>query len=308
MKVVKGMIIIPEFYLTRHTDNYKVLLRKISKEFKWPIAYTDHPDIPSDTEIVIVFAVPQRNRPEVLKDLYKLNKKIKLIGYTQDIYPGNVYFDNDKEYKKQLFRMFDRFDIILSAVDEKFREWYPEYVNKMVFFPQFFAPHKRYSVLEFNKRPKMKCLLSGNLDPNIYPLRGYLSKQRIVSRIECRGSKYRIGDSYARLLHSYFCCVATSSIYNIVVKKYFEILATGSLLLANQVKDFDSLGFIPYKHYIPITMDRGTSEYAVAQIRRCLYFPEKYEQIRKDGAKLARTFYGVRTRFEQLKKILEGVI
>ena len=81
--MAKGLIIIPEFYLTRHTDNYKILLKMVSKEYGWPIAYTDHPDIPSDTEIVIVFAVPQRNRPEVLEDLYKLNKKIKIIGYTQ---------------------------------------------------------------------------------------------------------------------------------------------------------------------------------------------------------------------------------
>lgn len=303
--MAKGMIIIPEFYVTRHTDNYKILFKMISKEFGWPLVYTDYPKIPSDTEIVLVFAVPQRNRPEVMKDLYKLDKKIKLIGYVQDIYPSlDVYLQDSKEYERQLFKMFDRYDLILSVLDEKFREWYPQYVDKFVFFPQFFAPHQRYSVLEFNRRPMMRCLLSGNVDPNVYPLRGYLANCRNKVPVDYRYSKYRIGDKYAKLLHSYFCCVATSSIFNIVVKKYFEIPATGSLLLANPVADLDKLGFIPYEHYVPITMNKG-EENAIAQIRRCLRYPDHYENIRKKGAKFVRTFHSVRNRFKQLKEILD---
>jgi len=299
----KGMIIIPEFYLTRHTDNYKVLLRGISKEYRWPLVYTDYPDIPSNVEVVIVFAVPQRNRPGVMENLWKLRKKVKLIGYVQDIYLWSAYFQDSKEYKEQLFRMFDRYDLILSPLDEKFREWYPEYVDKFFYFPQFFAPHKRYGVLGFNKRPKMRCLLSGNMDPNVYPLRGFLARHRDKAMLDCRYSRYRVEDRYAQMLHSYFCCVATSSIFNLVVKKYFEIPATGSLLLANRVPDLDKLSFVPYKHYIPIAMDGAES--AVLQIRRALNKPEHYEHIRRKGAKFVRTIHSVRNRFDQLKQIIE---
>jgi len=301
--MAEGMIIIPEFYLTRHTDNYKVLLREISKEFRWPLVYTDHPVIPSDVKIVLVFAVPQHNRPEVMEDIYKLDRKIKLIGYV-----GDIHTWGNKQYKEKLFRIYDRYDLILSTLDEKFRKWYPQFAHKMVYFPQFFAPHKRYSALDFNKNPKMRGLLSGNMDPNVYPLRGYLANNRDKAKLDCRYSRYRIGDRYAQMLHSYFCCVATSSIFNIVVKKYFEIPATGSLLLANRVKDLDLLGFVPYKHYIPITMDVGSKENAISQIRRCLYFPDHYEDVRRMGSKFVRTFHSVRNRFKQLKSILEKVI
>ncbi len=291
----KGLIIIPSFYLMRHTDNYKILLEKIATEFDCDIQYTDDPYITDDVEFIITFAIPQHNRPGLMRELAHLNKRIKMIGYM-----GDLQTYGDKQFEGEMNQMLDRFDIILSPLDEKFKEFYPQHYHKMIFFPQYFASFKRYADLKYNKNPEMKCLMSGATYNGVYPLRSIIKQvSEYSNKIDCFHSRYKLNDEYAELLNSYFCGIATPSIFNLVVKKYFEIPAAGSLLLARECEDFLKCGFKPGKHFVPVTIDN-----VLSQIHKCIEHPEKYEGIRKAGRDFVLEKHSVENRFKTLVGII----
>ena len=194
--------------------------------------------------------------------------------------------------------MFERCDLIISFAYEYFAKIYIQFLSKYKFVPKSFAPHGRYAQFLFNDKPKMKCLLSGSLNNDVYPLRSLIVNKHHVD-IEHKPPTY-VGDDYAKLLHSYFCCVTSASIFNYVLAKYFEIAATGSLLLANETKDSKRLGFIPNKHYIPITKDN-----VFTKIEQCLENPANYNTIRREGMEFVRKNHSVVNRIEQLKRIFD---
>jgi len=127
---------------------------------------------------------------------------------------------------------------------------------------------------------------------DILPHPGYVnapSKEKAIIR-----------EDYVKCLNNYFCCVTGSSKFNYLLAKYFEIPASGSLLLADRTKDSDKVGLVPFKHYVPI--DKGN---ALASIKDCLTRPYKYEEIRKEGMAFVRANHGTRNRLEQFKEILK---
>jgi hypothetical protein len=140
----------------------------------------------------------------------------------------------------------------------------------------------------------MKCLLSGSLNPKVYPLRTFV-KNNAGGMVVHKPPRY-VGDDYARLLNSYFCGIATPSIFNYALGKYYEIPAAGSLLLACEIADYGKAGFIPNQHYIPITKSN-----VISIIKRCLKNPEEYEHIRKRGMKFVRKNHSVTNRMDILK-------
>jgi hypothetical protein len=175
------------------------------------------------------------------------------------------------------------------------------YIN-MNSYHFFFGPHKRYAELPFNQNPQIECLLSSSINPQVYPLRSII-KNSGIGGLVYRNATYALGDAYARLLNSYFCCVATSSIFNYAVAKYFEIPASGSLLLANEVDDLRRAGFVVNKHYIPITKTNMLNK-----ITHCLKNPIEYDNIRKEAMKFVRENHSVINRIDRIKIILNEVI
>jgi hypothetical protein len=197
-------------------------------------------------------------------------------------------------------KVFNRCDLIVSPVYEYFAELYPQFTSKYRFMPKFFSPNERYVGLPFNERPKMRCLLSGATKARIYPLRNFIKRRG--QKIDHRPAKY-VGNAYAELLHSYFCCVTSSSIFKYVVAKYCEIPATGSLLIADETEDLKRMGFVPHKHYIPITRKN-----ALTQIADCLNNPEEYNHIRKEGMLFVRKNHSINNRIIDIKKWLVELV
>lgn len=312
---MKGLIVMPARRKSTFYDYYACLFEKIKEEFGFDILYANNLKVPSNIDVVITHAVPQRTYGSALMDLATLDKNIKLVGYLHDLHPFN-----DKKYRKRVIKMLDRYDVVLVDGKEIFEKYYPGYSDKVVFFPKFFAPHTRYVDFEFNKKPIVKCLLSGYIKrkkEQVYPLRNFIfdnidrSKVVIIphpgyvrSRKDLLSDEsYYVGDRYAKKLHSHFCCLATSSKYNVVLAKYLEISATGSLLVANETKDLKKAGFVSGEHYVSIT-----KENALEVIYECLDNPDKYIKIRKAGMEFVRKNHSVNNRFKQFKKILEGLV
>ena len=270
----------------------------IHDTFGFEMRYADEVDVDSDTDIVFMFGVPYHNRLKVPQGLLDLNKKIKLI-----MWPGDLQCYGNKECLDGKLKVFERCDSIISANYEFFEELYPQFVFKHEFMPRWYSPAERYLSLNFNDNPIMKCLVSGHCysNPAVYPRRIHMIENG--GGMVVWGQPGYIGDAYAKLLHSYFCCATSSSIFNYVVSKHYEICATGSLLLTNRTKDLDRTGFIPYEHYIPIT-----KENSIFRIKHCLENPEEYDYTRVCGMKYVRETHSLKNKMVQLEKIFHKLL
>jgi len=115
---MKGLIVIPTFYKTRHTDYWKALLEMVRDRLGFHLIYTDSlKDHLTNVDVIIPFAIPQHNRVGYMPELLSIPKEIKIVGYIRDI---QTYSKESKEWN---MRMYDRFDAILNACDYSFRAW-----------------------------------------------------------------------------------------------------------------------------------------------------------------------------------------
>lgn len=259
-------------------------------------------ELPDGTDIVFLLITPRLVNSDSLLNSINGDKKAKLISYIFDTHRNNEYFE----------RLLERSDMILSWTNENFRERWPQFIDKFVHFPAYFSPDARFTKFTMNEEPIMRCLLAGAVS-SAYPLREYLlgrSKDKDKEAVDvlpfpgtfgvCK--KYAVTrDAFAEKLHSYFCGI-TSSVFTVVIVKAVEIPAVGSLLLMDRTKDSDTMGFVPFKHYIPIDQKS-----AMGWINECLANPEKYKKVRLDGMEFVRREHGVDKRMEQLRTLIGKV-
>ena len=305
---MKGVIILPQYlskcWVPKQSGDFSTistvtgfLFYSIKEYFGFDIKFADEVDVPLNTDIVMLFGVPYHNRPNLIPGLLDLDKNIKLV-----IYPGDIQcYDNPVCLENKL-KVFNRADLIVSGSYEYFAKLYPQFLYKYEFLPLFFSPHNRYVDLSFNATPIMKCLVSGSMNPEVYPLRVSIKNSGAID-VEYRPATFALGDDYAKLLNYYFCCIATSSIFNYAVAKYFEIPAAGSLLLANDISDLRRAGFVANKHYVPITKTN-----VLDKIKCCLKNPFEYENIRKEGMKFVRENHSVNNRVKTIEKMFKKLL
>jgi len=299
-----GMIFLPPRFYKRFTDFRKLLFEMIAKEFNFPFNVRNFfGALPKDLDVLIFFSNPHSSKE--LTDVENIPDKTKVIQFCSDLHSSDVLVNFKKSFK--------RADRIIGPY-AAFREKFPQYIAKFVPFRGCFASDERYTSLSYNKKPIMKCLLTGVAYDADYPLR-MVVKNALTTDTELRGlmevnwhlhpkrpgeTAPVYGDEYAKRLNAYFCGVTCSSKHHYTVAKYMQIPAAGSLLLADQTPDSDEAGFIPHKHYVPITADT-----VVAQIKGVLNNPAKYENVRRRGMKFVRTNHSVKNRFEQFKEIIQ---
>jgi len=313
---MKRLILLPTRFIEQYGKGndclgYICLFEMIEKELGFKIIFTnDANNIPSDTEIVLCAF-----RNHSFPNLGSLRKGIKLILHLSDIHALTGKWINEH------LSVLERADVILNSMDSLFKKQWPQYLDKLILFPQFFRPHCRYADLPYNENPIMKALLTGSLTENYYPIRKHIKNLLIENRHlrnlmdVARHPWYPdqlpdedwilepvIGNEYAKRLNQYFCCIATPGNGLGVPAKYLEIPAAGSLLLGVQTDDLDTLGFVPYKHYVPIVKDK-----VFIQVRHVLSNADNFEEIRMTGTAFVRANYSVNNRFEQLKEILKGL-
>ena len=293
-------------------DRWVVLCNALNREFGFTIHKTniitredDRLDLqidplPADVDAVFLIVCPRHCNSDAFLDALDKKRRVNLISFIIDMYR----YERGRRFEALL----ERSDLILSMANSKFRKDWPQFVKKFVFWPAFFSPDKRYTKFILNENPIMKCLASGSTTPvQAYPLRQAVlqeAKGRASGLIDVLPFPGTFGanekgaitrDAFAKLLHSYFCGITTTTSYNCVIPKTVEIPAVGSLLMVNRVEDLDTMGFIPNKHYLPITQD-NISE----QVSMCLASPEKFRNIRLAGMELVRTHHGFNNRIKQL--------
>jgi len=157
-------------------------------------------------------------------------------------------------------------DIVLSSYAYVFDEFYPELrgKKKTVWTPHAASPD---FVLPFNEWPENGILLSGFINP-LYPLRlrmkTLLGEGRyaiVQHQHPGYGEAYdyendtRVGRGYANKIHRFKAAFTDALTFRYLVAKYFEIPATGALLVADGVvgEPLRQLGFLDNVHYISVS-------------------------------------------------------
>ena len=191
------------------------------------------------------------------------NPWIKCI-YMDDIHQKSRRIMN---YRKTIINKFDFIFSTYAYTFDKFFKLPKE--DKIVWYPH--SVNNKFTV-EFNKNPINKILLSGCQDKNVYPFREHmsiLSKDYPIERLQHLSYKkenHKIyGHNYIKYLNKYIaaftCCLNAESPY--IVSKFFEIPASGALLLAydEYVKEpMEKLGFIDGQNYIRINYDNSVEK------------------------------------------------
>jgi hypothetical protein len=282
------------------------------------ISYTNMPEIAADYDVAIMTMYPQNWKDKGIKQICRCDPATKTIGFLGDPHTSRRESGpmEDKARYAHHLKAMNRFDRIISLSDEKYRIWFPEWVDRFVFFPDWYAPDDYYNSLPFNEAPIMKCLLTGTMRSEPYPLRTYVMENRNdkIDYFKSPGSfwnagrrkkKYYVGNEYADLIHSYFCSLtcSMSDQYNYAVTKYIEIPATGCLLIATECPDVVKYGFVDGVNYVKITMEN-----VFERIDHVLAHPGEYDQIRRNGMELVRSKYSLSHAYERLVGIIKELV
>lgn len=166
--------------------------------------------------------------------------------------------------------------------------------KKVVWVPHAASPDFE---VPCNAAPVNAIFLSGRIDRN-YPLRQQFKlladegQHPIVYHPHPgydRGFDYEndeaVGSSYAAKINAYRAAFTDASTYRYVVAKYFEIPATGALLLADDsvAPQLAQLGLEPYVHYVPVSQQ--TLEDRVRDVLETSNHPQ-LDEIRRNGQRL----------------------
>lgn len=189
-----------------------------------------------------------------------LNEKYWLkCVYLDDIHtPLSAPFDMQRKF------VFQNFDLILTPGAALFKKFYPEIATHKVLSVPHFVNHD--FLVGFNSQPLNRILLSGVMDKYYYPFRHMLYTLAnhhkypidVLKSSDKPSQDLSYGKSYILKLNEYLAAFATSGNRNLpyVVAKFFEIPASGALMLAHDelVKtQLLKLGFKANVHYISIT-------------------------------------------------------
>lgn len=304
---MKGYIFVPAFREHRYEEhNAKALFHMLCDEYGFELAYTDNPEVPFDTDIVITHAIPHHGcgNPHLgyypLTWLGNLSKHTKTIAYMRDLWNYDVPL-----WENRMYSSMYHYDKIVSHCGSIFKRKYSEFVDKFEFFPQFIQPE--FYQIPMNFSPIMKCMVSGMQDMNWYPLRTHMIHNDPYGLVEHPNvnpkDKKIQGQDYVDLLHSYFCNATDCLAFGANVLKHVEIPASGSLLLTDHCEDLDRMGLYAGKHYVQIMKDS-----VFETIRYVIEHPEEYDDMRLAAREVVFEQHTIHHRFNHMKRIIEEVM
>ncbi|ARF08726.1 glycosyltransferases group 1 [Catovirus CTV1] len=256
---------------------------------------------------------------DVLKD-YQNVKNVLVIENHNEILIHDIFTDfYDNKIRKYLFaddvhkcrekknqNYYEHFDKLFVTYYEPFLSMYPHIDKSKVIWCQH--AYTNDYLINFNDNPQPKILLSGAIG-TAYPFRKYMLK---LQRSECKnqinylkhpGYKLfdyddginKVGKNYATMLNSYLCCFTDCLVHGYIVSKYYEIPATGSLLLAQDPPGdkLEKIGFMDGINYIKCDMNNAKEKinWILDSKNRT-----KVDDIRRKGMELVRYNHSIEKR------------
>lgn len=249
--------------------------------------------------------------------------KLKLILFTEDFWyhldqfcvGGKWAF---KEITVKMFRPKNHYTLTFAKSLEQLESFHgeklTEFKNNFRFINLWSCYQK--SFVKFNENPINKILVMGAVGNLFYPERTSL----IVSKNEKIKYRQKVPSpdlNFSSDLNKYLCCFASSvHVFNksegkikntgILLQKYFEIIASGALLLCpNTEKDeLNKIGLYSMENCIMVEMKDINSwiDYITNPQNR-----NEIDRIRKKGQLLAKGELNSEKKFNEVVKILESL-
>lgn len=217
------------------------------------------------------------------------------------------------EEGQRKFLCYSLCDTIISSYAYRFDDMYPQLsrIKRIAWVPHSASPD---FMLPFNAHAENAILLSGSLDHH-YPFRERVKRlhEQQSYRIAYHphpgyGCDYDyetsgdVGQGYAAKINSYRAAFTDSSHYRYVVAKYFEIPATGALLMADDSvsAQLHELGMIEHKNYLPVSSNNIEEkiEYVLNEQNH-----QELDEIRKRGQELIRERHKTSDRARMIDEI-----
>ena len=150
---------------------------------------------------------------------------------------------------------------IFSIYRDPFLKWYPEFKDKLVWFP-FHVPIHVFK--DYKNEKIYNLLMMGAMDQRYYPLR-----KKIFDKLKDeKGFQYYqhpgygavdkgdgvilTGAAYAKEINRSKIFLTCDSILHFPLLKYFEVLACNTLLLAPSSQELEDLGFVDGETFVAI--------------------------------------------------------
>jgi hypothetical protein len=286
---------------TRYTSREAAyIMRGLMNNYGWRQIETEELYYSSDSLESLLLG-KFKELPEVIlcwEGYYLLNarkKEIDALDCGKYILCDDLH-GGDEHTEQEMLDAFSMFETILSTYGYAFDRFYPglSTTKKVIWMPHAASPD---FLLAFNDHPVNAIFLSGAVD-YYYPLR--LRMKALCERgsypiVLHQHPGYRcdfdhdtdtsIGPGYARRINTYRAAFTDASTYRYSVAKYFEIPATGSLLLADRAVSgaLRQIGFIEDVHYLGVSNDdlEDKIEYALDENNY-----DELDQIRRNGQAL----------------------
>lgn len=207
-------------------------------------------------------------------------------------------------------------DVILSTYAYGWSKFYPELSSKKVVW----VPHSASPdfMLRYNNGAENAIFLSGAIN-EAYPLRQQMMKlhsEGVYPIAYHRHPGYQsgydydenvsIGRGYAEKIHRYRVGFADSGFpFKYVVGKYFEIPATGALLLADDAvsRSLKELGFVENQHYLPVSQEHLEKQIQYVLDERN---HQELDRIRCTGQALVQERHKTSDRARQIDEVCSG--
>lgn len=255
-------------------------------------------------------------RPDFILLLNDIDKQMSpMIKGLSNIDIPTGLFVNDVHRFTNLRRNYiakNNIPYLFTVVRDKFIETYPEFKNKMEWFPHFVNIEL---CKDYQLKKDINLLMMGAVN-DFYPLRQkimksyegnadfvYHSHPGYRNFSEKEESQNFIGQMYAKEINRAKILFTCPSILNYPVIKYFEALACKTLLLAPTFKELEDLGFIPGFHFVPIDENNFKEKAA--------YFLEnetERQKIVEQGYNFVHQRHTVKLRTEQLVEKIESIL
>lgn len=214
-----------------------------------------------------------------------------------------------KEYPLKFLNTYQRFD----------SNFYVEnLISEYHHFPWFTDP-KLYKP---NNEKDWDVIFLGAYRKKVYPLRHaiisslpklckehkwrYLMKGRPPGKTSLRNIEdllkkgYIVGDKYSEIISRSKIFIFGNSIFKYPLSKYFEIMGSGTLVMANKPQSSKELGFINEHNYVEINRNNWKE--------KLIYYLEnesERERIAKNGYETAIKYHSTEIRAKQLISILK---
>jgi hypothetical protein len=200
---------------------------------------------------------------------------------------------------------------IFSIYRDSFISNYPAYVDRMHWLPHF----AETSVFKDYAMPKeINCLIMGRISKH-YPLRKRMLNvmKSIPGFVYHSHPGYRdvkedepgiyVGEKYAREINRAKIFLTCDLTFHYPIRKYYEVLASKTLLLAPNSLELNDLGFIPGKHFVPIN-ENNFLEMADYYLNH----PKERDEIAEQGYIYVHQQHSTEKRAGQLLKFIEDII